>query len=58
VVVVGLARDVCVKETAIDARRLGYATEVALEGTRPVEAEPGADERARREMREAGVTLR
>jgi nicotinamidase/pyrazinamidase len=58
VVVVGLARDVCVKETAIDARRLGYATEVLLEGTRPVEAEPGADERARREMQEAGVTLR
>ena len=58
VVVVGLARDVCVKETALDARRLGYPTVVVLEATRPVEASPGEDGRARAEMAGAGVELR
>ncbi|HEX7094898.1 MAG TPA: isochorismatase family protein [Acidimicrobiales bacterium] len=37
VVVVGHARDVCVMETALDARRLGFDTHVVLEATRPVD---------------------
>lgn len=58
VVVVGLAHDVCVKETALDARRLGYETVVLREATRAVNLEPGDDERADREMAAAGVVLR
>jgi nicotinamidase/pyrazinamidase len=58
VVVVGLARDVCVMETALDARRLGYETAVLLDATRPVELEPGDDARATTAMAEAGVDLR
>ncbi len=56
--VVGLATDYCVKETALDARRLGYATTVLLEAIRPVERAAGDDERARAEMAAAGVELR
>lgn len=55
VVVVGLAQDVCVKETALDARRLDYATAVVTGATRPVEPAQGA--RALAELREAGVEL-
>jgi nicotinamidase/pyrazinamidase len=57
-VVVGLATDYCVKETALDARGLGYPTTVLLEAIRPVERVAGDDERARAEMAEAGVELR
>jgi nicotinamidase/pyrazinamidase len=58
VVVVGLALDVCVKATALDAARLGYGTEVMTAGTRPVELQDGDGERALDEMRDAGVLLR
>lgn len=57
VVVVGLALDVCVKATALDARELGYDTTVITAGTRPVELNQGDGERALQEMREAGVRL-
>lgn len=58
VVVVGLAMDVCVKATALDAVRLGFSpVEVLLAGTRAVELEPGDGERAAEEMREGGVGL-
>ncbi|MGH9178100.1 MAG: isochorismatase family protein [Acidimicrobiales bacterium] len=46
VIVVGLAQDVCVKDTVLDARRLGYETAVPLAATRPVNVEPGDDRRA------------
>ena len=55
VVVVGLAEDVCVKETALDAGRLGYETFVLREATRPVD--PANAERGRRELAAAGVHL-
>lgn len=55
VVVVGLAEDVCVKETALDAGRLGYETFVLRDATRPVD--PANAERARRELAAAGVHL-
>jgi nicotinamidase/pyrazinamidase len=57
VVVVGLAQDVCVKETAIDARRLGYDTTVLLDATRPVNVSPGDEEAANEAMEAAGVEL-
>ena len=56
-VIVGLAGDYCVKETALDGRRLGYDVEVPLALTRFVELAEGDTERAVAEMREAGVTL-
>ncbi len=55
VVVVGLAEDVCVKETALDARRLGYDTVVALDATRPVNPDPAAVQRTIEAMEEAGA---
>ena len=57
VVVAGLATDYCVKETALDAVRLGYDTTVLLAGIAPVELEPGDGQRAVDEMAGAGVTL-
>lgn len=53
--VVGLAESHCVKETALDARKLGYETHVIEELTEPVSEELGVD--ARRQMCEAGVVL-
>lgn len=57
VVVVGLAQDVCVRDTALDARRLGYETIVPADATRPVEVESGDGERALDELRAAGVSV-
>jgi nicotinamidase/pyrazinamidase len=56
-VVVGLAGDYCVKETALDGVRLGYSVEVPLALTRFVELAPGDTERSVEEMRAAGVTV-
>lgn len=58
VVVVGLALDVCVLETALDARRLGYDAVVLRAATRPVELEPDDGERAVARLVAAGVTVR
>lgn len=58
VVVVGLAQDVCVKETALDARRLGHQTMVVLDATRAVNLNPGDEEAANAELTNAGVDLR
>jgi nicotinamidase/pyrazinamidase len=57
-VLVGLAQDVCLKETALDARRLGYPATVPLDATRPVNLEPGDDRRAIDAMVEAGADVR
>jgi nicotinamidase/pyrazinamidase len=57
VVVTGLAGDVCVKATALDARELGYEVVVPLDATRFVELEAGDAERTVTELREAGVEL-
>jgi nicotinamidase/pyrazinamidase len=56
-VIVGLAGDYCVKETALDGRRLGYEVEVPLGLTRFVELTEGDAEAAVAEMRTAGVTV-
>jgi nicotinamidase/pyrazinamidase len=57
VVIVGLATDYCVKETAFDATALGYDATVVADGVRPVELEPGDGQRAIDEMTAAGVAL-
>ena len=49
----GLAQDVCVRATALDARRLGFDTIVIRDGTRAVTSAGG--ERANAEMSDAGV---
>lgn len=56
-VVVGLAQDVCVKETVLDATRLGYRTYVLADATRPVNLSPGDGEAALRAMSQAGAEL-
>lgn len=53
--VVGLVESHCVKETALDARRLGLATRVLTDLTVPVSPELGAQ--ARERMAAAGVEL-
>jgi nicotinamidase/pyrazinamidase len=57
VVITGLAGDVCVKETALDAQRLGFETVVPLAATRFVELQPGDADRAVTELRDAGVEV-
>jgi len=56
-VVVGLAADVCVKATALDAQQIGLDTTVRWDATRAVEVEAGDADRARAELRDAGVAL-
>lgn len=57
-VLVGLALDVCVLATGLDARRLGYPVELVRAATAPVELAPGDGERALAELAAAGVTVR
>jgi nicotinamidase/pyrazinamidase len=49
----GLAQDVCVRQTALDARRSGFEVHLITDATRPFSAQDG--ERALREMQQAGV---
>lgn len=58
VVIVGLAQDVCVQATVLDAVRLGYDAEVVTDATRPVDLQPGDGDRALKEMQQAGAKLR
>ena len=53
----GLATDYCVKETALDARRAGFAVEVLKDCVRPVDVRPGDGAKALKEMRKAGAKL-
>jgi len=57
VVVVGLATDYCVKDTALDALRLGFATTVRADAMRAVDLQPGDGDRALAEMTAAGARL-
>ena len=57
VVIAGLATDYCIKETALDARRLGFPTTVIAAAIRAVDLEPGDGERALAAMREAGAAI-
>jgi nicotinamidase/pyrazinamidase len=49
----GLAQDVCVRATVLDARRLGFEAIVISDGTRPVS--PTNGDTANEEMRRAGA---
>ena len=57
VVVVGLATDYCVRATAEDAIRLGFATTVLTDAVAAVDLAPGDGDRALDELRAAGVLL-
>jgi nicotinamidase/pyrazinamidase len=52
-ITVGLATDYCVKNTVLDARRLGFDVDVDGSAIRAVDVEPGDGERAIGEMRDA-----
>jgi nicotinamidase/pyrazinamidase len=57
IVIVGLATDYCVKETALDALRLGYDVTVVREAVGAVELQPGDGAHALAAIREAGARL-
>ena len=54
VVIVGLATDYCVKETALDALRLGFEVTVLRSGVGAVDLQPGDGERALAAIEAAG----
>jgi nicotinamidase/pyrazinamidase len=53
--VAGLATDYCVKNTVLDARKLGFDVTVVEDAVRGVEVTPGDSERAVEAMRAAGA---
>ncbi|HSJ26742.1 MAG TPA: isochorismatase family protein [Acidimicrobiia bacterium] len=57
IVVVGLAFDVCVRATALDAVAHGYETVVDSGASASVELEPGDGLRAADDLRDGGVTV-
>lgn len=56
-VIVGLATDYCVKETALDAAERGFHATVVRDAIRAVDLRPGDGERAIDAMRQAGTDL-
>ena len=58
VTIAGLATNICVRGTALDALRAGLDVTVDLEGSRGVDVEPGDVDRAVEELRAAGATVR
>jgi nicotinamidase/pyrazinamidase len=57
VYLLGLATDVCVMYTALDACRLGFNTWLVVDGCRGVNVAPGDTDRAIEEMQRAGVRV-
>ena len=57
VVLVGLATDYCVRATAADAVRLGFATTVLTDAVASVDLQPGDGVRALLALQDAGVLL-
>jgi nicotinamidase/pyrazinamidase len=57
VTVVGLATDYCVRATALDALKEGFAVTVDSEGVRGIDVEPGDAESALAEIDAAGGTV-
>ncbi|MEE2643384.1 MAG: bifunctional nicotinamidase/pyrazinamidase [Myxococcota bacterium] len=53
--ILGLATDYCVAWSALDAVELGFAVTLVEDGCRGVELNSGDIERAKKELREAGV---
>ena len=58
VTVAGLATDYCVRATALDALREGFAVTLDTAASRGIEAKPGDVERALDEVRAAGGRVR
>lgn len=54
--IVGLALDVCVRATVLDALKCGFDTELIADGTRAVDQEGAA--KVFEELRSAGATIR
>ncbi|NJD28483.1 MAG: isochorismatase family protein [Chloroflexi bacterium] len=57
VVIVGLATDYCVSATALDARRLGFATEVLQDAIAAVNLQPDDEAKAKAAMEAAGCVM-
>jgi nicotinamidase/pyrazinamidase len=57
VVVVGLALDYCVKDTALDGTSAGFTVEVPRAASAPVDVNPGDGDRAVDALVAAGVTV-
>jgi nicotinamidase/pyrazinamidase len=57
VVIAGLATDYCVKESGLDAIRLGFRPSVLTEAVRPVDLQPGDGEHALADLQAAGAEL-
>ena len=57
ITVVGLATDVCVKNTALEGLQEGFAVRVDSRAARGVDLQPGDSDRALDEMREAGAQV-
>ncbi len=55
--VTGLATDYCVKNSVLDARRLGFDVTVVEDAVRGVDVQPGDSERALEEMEAAGAKV-
>jgi nicotinamidase/pyrazinamidase len=53
----GLTTEYCVKSTALDSISNGFKTYVIKDAIAPVLASPGDDEKALKEMKEAGVEV-
>jgi nicotinamidase-related amidase len=57
VVVCGLALEYCVRAACLDAVQAGFSAALLIDGTRPVEVEPGDGDRTLDELRAAGVEI-
>ncbi len=57
VTIVGLATDYCVRETALDALRRGFAVTVDRSAVRPVDVHPGDGDAALQEIASAGGVI-
>ena len=58
VYIVGLAADVCVKFTALDALKEGFKTIVVKDGTRAVNLQKGDEDKAMEELISRGVQIK
>lgn len=55
--VMGLATDYCVKQTVLDACRLGFRVVVLKDGVKGIDTQPGDSQQALQEMQSAGAVI-
>jgi nicotinamidase/pyrazinamidase len=55
--VTGLATDYCVRQTVLDARRLGFQVVLLQDGIKGIDASPGDSSRAVADMQGAGAFI-